>query len=386
MNYPQGTKNSGQACPKNVAIVYPFFALYRQPVITELLKSSSFRFEFFADDSDHKTGIKCIDLSNEPSFRKAPIVDLPFGLTWQTGILRLSLTQRYHAVIFLADASSISTWMTALICRLRGKDVLFWTHGWTRRDSWVRGIVKATFFRLANKLLLYGEHAKAVGEQAGFPRDRMHVIFNSLDFDYQTKLFENQDDAQVQLTRINYFREYTTPVAIAVGRLTVSKRFNLLIEAIGILKRRGHPVNALLVGDGPMKDDLVKLAESQQVSVAFIGSCFNEEHLCTLFMAANVTVSPGNIGLMCMHSLGYGTPVITHDDSMDQMPEFEAIQPGLNGDLFSKSSVDSLAQTIFHWTQQSNIQRSVRIHCRDSIKHQYHARNQAILIEQALAQ
>ena len=42
-------------------------------------------------------------------------------------------------------------------------------------------------------------------------------------------------------------------------------------------------------------------------------------------------VSPGNVGLTAIHSLSYGTPVLTHNNFNNQMPEVESIQPGFNG-------------------------------------------------------
>lgn len=48
---------------------------------------------------------------------------------------------------------------------------------------------------------------------------------------------------------------------------------------------------------------------------------------------ADLCVSPGNVGLTAMHSLVFGCPVITHNCFEWQMPEFEAIQPGITGDF-----------------------------------------------------
>ena len=40
---------------------------------------------------------------------------------------------------------------------------------------------------------------------------------------------------------------------------------------------------------------------------------------------SDLTVSPGNIGLTAIHSLSYGTPVCSHSNFNNQMPESEAI-------------------------------------------------------------
>ena len=70
-------------------------------------------------------------------------------------------------------------------------------------------------------------------------------------------------------------------------------------------------------------------------------------------MASTATVAPGKIGLTAIQSLTYGTPVITHGNSDNQMPEFEAVVPGDNGDLFVDGDIDSLATVIAKWIGMS---------------------------------
>ena len=57
-------------------------------------------------------------------------------------------------------------------------------------------------------------------------------------------------------------------------------------------------------------------------------------------------VSPGNVGLTAMHALVYGIPVISHSNAAAQMPEFEAITPGLTGELFKENDVFSLCESL----------------------------------------
>ncbi|ALI53965.1 hypothetical protein IMCC12053_15 [Celeribacter marinus] len=45
-----------------------------------------------------------------------------------------------------------------------------------------------------------------------------------------------------------------------------------------------------------------------------------------------------------MHALAYGATVITHDDLDRQMPEVEAIEPGVTGAFFRYGDKDDLAR------------------------------------------
>ena len=87
---------------------------------------------------------------------------------------------------------------------------------------------------------------------------------------------------------------------------------------------------------------------------------------------ADLCVSPGNVGLTAMHSLAYGTPVITHNDFGHQMPEFEAIHEGINGTFFKEGNVESLAESIVQWSEEKKEKRDeVRHACYEEIDTQW---------------
>lgn len=45
-----------------------------------------------------------------------------------------------------------------------------------------------------------------------------------------------------------------------------------------------------------------------------------------------------------MHSMMFGCPVITHNNFNWQMPEYEAIKPGITGDFFKMDDVSDLVK------------------------------------------
>ena len=51
-----------------------------------------------------------------------------------------------------------------------------------------------------------------------------------------------------------------------------------------------------------------------QDQIWFYGACYDESKLGELIFNADLCVSPGNVGLTAVHSMGYGTPVITHNN------------------------------------------------------------------------
>ena len=122
---------------KNVAIVYPYFALYRLPVLQELMKSTAFNYTLISDPIS-SNDIKKIN----PVIASTKVGDggLPWKFVknrwlykevflWQSGLLRLLRKEKYDAVIFLGNAYYLSTWFATFYLRLTGKKVYQWTHG-----------------------------------------------------------------------------------------------------------------------------------------------------------------------------------------------------------------------------------------------------------------
>ena len=370
---------------KRIAFFNPIFAHYRTALLRELRSSEACEYFLFGDVRDRYGNIPVCDLSSDPHFRPTPYVRFLRIFAWQGGIVGPTLLGDFDGYILEGDAYYLSSWLGAILARLRGRRVLFWSHGWTRMDRGLKHLVRQLFYRLADGLLLYGDRAKSIGIQCGFAADRLYVMYNSLDFDYQQKCSSAVIPAELAALRRELFGPKPAPVVIATARLTEKKRFDLLIRALGMINRRGRRVDLLLVGDGPARSALQDLSRSEGVNVVFAGACYDEPGLARYFACACVTASPGDVGLTCMHSLGYGVPVITHGDPGRQMPEFEAVVPGVTGDLFEPDNVEDLAAKLDRWTQSPDVSEAVRNACLSRIEGRYHARIQARAIELALS-
>jgi 1,2-diacylglycerol 3-alpha-glucosyltransferase len=371
---------------KRIAFFNPIFAHYRSALLRELRASDAFDYFLFGDTRDRYGQIPACDLSTEPRFRHTPYVRFLRVLAWQKGIVAPTLLGDFDGYILEGDAYYLSTWVGAIFARLRRRRVLFWSHGWTRSDRGIKHLVRRLFYRLADGLLLYGDRARTLGIECGFAAERLYVMYNSLDFEQQRQLRTAVQPGEVASVRGELFGPEPLPIVIATARLTEKKRFDQLIRALGILNRRGKKVGLLLVGDGPARAALESLARSEGVQVVFAGACYEEAALARYFACACVTASPGEVGLTCMHSLGYGVPVVTHNDPARQMPEFEAIIPGITGDLFEPGDVEDLAVKLDRWTPAAgDVPEAVRHACLSRIETRYHARFQARTIELALS-
>jgi glycosyltransferase involved in cell wall biosynthesis len=105
------------------------------------------------------------------------------------------------------------------------------------------------------------------------------------------------------------------PTTIAVGRLSPEKGFDILIEAVSILKREGAPQRLVIVGDGPLRGALEDTAEAAQVTdlVEFAGELTAEEVRARLASADLFCLPSFSEGLpvSIMEAMAVGVPVVT---------------------------------------------------------------------------
>ena len=87
-----------------------------------------------------------------------------------------------------------------------------------------------------------------------------------------------------------------------------------------------------------------------------------------------------------MSALGNGVPVLSHDDFNYQMPEYEAIESGINGLLFKRNSISDLALKTKQWIieNRDTPEDLIRRNCKKIIKEKYNAEYQAKLINEIL--
>lgn len=369
---------------QRVAVVYHFFAHYRAPIMQTLLASKVS--DYFLVSDLHEPNNE-IQPWHPPRDRWccSPCLKLAGNLIWQKGLLRLAIQPETDVIIFLGNANYLSTWCSAGLARLMGKRILFWTHGWVKDERGLKRFVRNSFYRLAHGLLLYGNRARVLGLRNGFPQEKLYVIYNSLDYPHQRRLRETISRSRLADIRRRFVKDPSSLIMICTGRLNKLKRIDLLLEAMSLLLNEGLSTSLLLVGEGPEEVALKEMVLERGLNVHFVGACYEEERLAELIMCANLTVSPGQVGLTAMHSLAYGVPVVTHDDVHSQMPESEAIVAGKTGDLFRHGDVIDLARVLKRWVQRQWPDATSQQECIAMMEKFYNPQYQANMISRAVA-
>ncbi len=372
----------------NVLINYHYFPHYRIPIMRSLSNSTKLNVKFISGDVTD-VQIKIIDhkIVTENKFNWAKVKNIWFlgkKFLWQKGILKIFLFENYDCAIVLANPYIISSWVTIFIAKIRKKKVLLWGHFILNKDFKLP--IKLMYYRLADCLLSYGEWAKQELIKRNFCQEKIFVIFNSLDTDYQYYVREKIKAEDLIIRKNQLFKDATLPVIIFVGRLTIRKKLDLLIHSLAYLQKRGTRANLLIVGAGTARESIDRLIDFYNLhdNVMFIGEIYDETCLAELLALSDVCVSPGDVGLLAMHSLVYGTPVISHDNPYKQMPEFESIIPQKTGDFYQANSIESLANTIENWLDKKKKNPKIQSYCKKIIDERYTPKNQLRIIIKAI--
>ncbi len=107
---------------------------------------------------------------------------------------------------------------------------------------------------------------KDILEYDRIPEDKVTVIYNGIEVErfFKKRVTNIRDELKISAD---------TPVIGTVGRLTIQKGHKYLIEAIAKLKKDFPRITLLIVGDGPLKQQLKNYAEKLKISknVIFLG-------------------------------------------------------------------------------------------------------------------
>lgn len=354
---------------KKILVIYPGFPHYRKGIIEELIATSSFEYYFIGDKNMMDTDIEAYNFKEGQHFQHIPSYKIK-NFVFHKGLLKYLFNNKFDSYIFHASPNWITINIAVVYLKFLRKTIFNWTHGILSDKKSFKNKFYSFYFNIFDGVLLYSNKAKQNMMSMGLNSVKLKVINNSLDYKSQI-YFRNNLTAQNFLQhRKEIFKNPALPQLLFIGRLTNQKRIDMILEALFLNKVKGYEMNLLIIGKGKELNFLNKIVKEKGLddNVNFYGAVYSEDLLSKLIASSDLCVSPGEVGLTAIHSLMYGTPVITHNNSNCQMPEFESIIEGYNGTLFKHGDVESLSSTMINWISQNKGNRArIRENCYDII-------------------
>lgn len=192
----------------------------------------------------------------------------------------------------------------------RSKFVITWHEVWS--DYWFgyldrKGIfgylVERITAKLTNNNVAVSEQTRRDLEKIGLKN--VEVIPNGIDFE-----------------RIQKIRRAEKSDVIFAGRLIKDKNVDVLLKAVRLLKEEISDIRCVIVGDGPERGRLEKLARDLGLNGNIIFKGFLKEHdeVIALMKASKVFVLPSTregFGIVALEANACGLPVITVKHEMN---------------------------------------------------------------------
>lgn len=344
---------------KKLLVINNIFPIYIKSFWDKLIFSNEVEVEFYYSRDDF-CGIKGLkiesnyDKANQKKFHFVKNFIFRNILLWQSNIIKVSLIKKYDTIIFLGEANIISTWFAAIIGRIRKKKIIFRGHGMYGNEKRMKFFLRNLFCKIPNDHLVYSEGAKKIMIENGFSKDKIHVIFNSLNYEYQKDLFFKFENGEIKKSWNFFNNDY--PILFFLGRLTKIKKVDLLIKAVSSINQNKLKLNLLIIGGGEEYFSLNEMASelTELGQCHFTGEVYEEKELANYIYYSDLCISPGNVGLTAIHSLTYGTPIASHSNKLNQGPEHEIIIDYVNGFYFKENSITSLTDNLLKWFKQKH--------------------------------
>jgi glycosyltransferase involved in cell wall biosynthesis len=302
-------------------------------IITQAIEP--YRIKFYeilsAKLSNALIGIHSNKLPNNVGFNNVRSKKFTFrGFHFQFGYWgKYILKNRCKLVIAEFDLHVLSNILLLFVCKIKQIKFLWWGIG--LGEYKVLFPLRKYLIRWSNGIIVYENAAKIKLIDLGIKPTKITVMGNTI--------FVSNPEFNEDFTKKNSI--------LVVGRLDKRKGIDVLITVFSEIMTQLKTIQTItVIGDGPEKDNLMKLGKDLDISdrLIFMGNIIDDNILKIHFHKALVTVHPGQAGLSVLHSFAYGVPFITSIEAISG-GEIENIKHGENGFLFD-GSIKTLASLL----------------------------------------
>jgi glycosyltransferase involved in cell wall biosynthesis len=331
-----------------VALHQPALPRFRCPVFLSLSQQDDLEVKIVYES---EPGTRNVD----PGDLDARIVDplrweTPLGpLMWAGVQWDLASRTACDVLIMTWNTRYLSLVPALLRARRQGVATILWGHGYSKRDSRARLWLRRAVTGLATAVVFYDHGSAGRFIESGADPKATFVARNAID---QTPI-QSARQAWADSDRLDQFKRVHNfdrgPTIAFISRLDPSRRLDLLVEAVGILRPRHPDIQLVIIGQGDSEQQrLESQAEALGVSDAlhFAGAMFEEHELAPWILSADVVALPSAVGLSVLTAFGFGRAVVANDNASSNGPEWTAIRHGENGMLFAAGNAASLAHTL----------------------------------------
>lgn len=248
------------------------------------------------------------------------------------------------------------TYFAYVAARLCRKPVIGWVHismemRLRRAASWHRRMVRFLYPRLDKIVAVSQGATDSLLSVVCLPQDRVKLIHPMLD----PMVFSmNSSDGNPGL-----LPPYDGPTVVAVGRLEHQKGFDVLIKAHSRLRIGGSRHRLVILGEGPLRAELQRLAEDLHVSDSVVMPGFVKDPFSVLRRADVFALSSRFEGfpIVLVEALALNLPAVAMD--CPSGPD-EILDKGKYGLLVRPEDESGLAEAIGRVLSDKDLREKLR--------------------------
>jgi glycosyltransferase involved in cell wall biosynthesis len=295
-------------------------------------------------------------------------------ITWQF-IPSKYIYDNFDLIFFSGNPWVISNVFWATLFKLLGKKIVIWGQYHTFNSCKLTEYIRLLWWRTFRNVFLYTEMEEKQYKQSRSGSAVVISMNNGLD---QSDI--NHARNSINQNTLDEWTEYHhvkgKQVILSCARLDREKKFDDMIRALPEVIRQHPDTVWCVIGGGVEKSRLTAMAAGLNVSqyIHWLGPIYEEEKLAPWFMSAICLVHPGAIGLSLLHAMGYGLPVVTHDNPLNHGPEFSTLNPGVNGVLYKEDDVSSLSEQIIRLIENKELAKSLSEQAIMTVNEKYNTR------------
>lgn len=243
--------------------------------------------------------------------------------------------------------------------------VAYWGHGknyQSNKPSGFRERFKCIFSKWVDWWFAYTIEAGKYIESIGYSKERITSVSNSIDTRALTSELE-------RLKGVDCFQPTLHSECIRrgiyCGGMYPEKKLGFLFLALDEIKTQYPEFEFTFIGSGP--DEVqVQYFCAERNWCEYLGPITDLSRV-KYFLAADVFLMPGLVGLAVLDSFALETPMVTTDIRMHS-PEIEYLVDGLNG-VVTHNDVGDYAKSVVSLLKNKETLESLKAGCRDSAKY-----------------
>ena len=229
--------------------------------------------------------------------------------------------------------------------------------------------------RLCDRVMAVSEGIKTDLVKHGVNQSCISMIQNAVESCYTD---ESAIQNRAEKRRLFSIKEHEMLLGFT-GRLSQEKGLRYLIEACFLLNQAGLPTKVLIIGDGPQRNELEKLASSKNLchQVLFVGfqkDVHNWLPALDAFVLPSVTEGTP---MSLLEAMSWGLPVVASD--VGGIPQI--IDSEKNGVLVPPRQPEKIKEAIYRLYINKDFRKSIGLEARKTVESKYGIRNWLYKIE-----